>query len=120
VLVVQLWDRSSAVARLSGRHWHVIAPPSVAWLHARRPTEFMLQRAGALPIAYERVPTWASLAFAGSLLDAPRRAAPIAAVGRALRRLPATWRVRYPLHDLVEVVARRSDVLSLTEEEQRG
>jgi SAM-dependent methyltransferase len=119
VLVVQLWDRASAVARLSGRHWHVIAPPSVAWLHARRPVELMLDRSGAARLAYERVPTWVSLGFVASLLDAPRRAAPIASAGRVLRRLPAGWRVRYPLHDLVEVFARRNDVLSLTDEERR-
>jgi SAM-dependent methyltransferase len=119
-LVVEMWDRSSLVARVGGRHWHVVVPPSVAWLHSRGPVELMLARADATVVSYERVPKWVSLGLVASLLDAPLRARPIAQVGRALGRLPAAWRVRYPLHDLVEVVARRSDVLSLTEEEHRG
>ena len=46
LLIVETWDRSSLVARLLGRFWHQITPPSVLWLLDCGNLELALDRAG--------------------------------------------------------------------------
>ncbi|MCU1427593.1 MAG: Methyltransferase type 11 [Actinomycetia bacterium] len=113
VLLIETWNRESLVARALGRHWQIVAPPSVVWLDARRPLELMLTRAGASVVSFDVATKWVSFGFVASLLDAPQRAESLVRIGRLLRRVPPTLGVPYALGDLVTVVARRSDGLSL-------
>ena len=48
LLVIETWDRASLVARLFGRHWQQITPPSVAWLFDRKSLASALSMASSL------------------------------------------------------------------------
>jgi hypothetical protein len=109
VLVVEDWNRRSLLARASGRRWHVIAPPSVAWLHTRAALELFVARAGAQTVAFEPAAKWVSVGLVGSLLDSPSQRSLVARAGRLVRSLPAGAGVPYKLGDLITMVARRPD-----------
>jgi SAM-dependent methyltransferase len=115
VLVIETWNRRSRLARMLGSHWQIVAPPSVVWLDARQPLEVMLDELGASITAFEPAHKWVSLGFAASLLDAPRRAPALVRLGRALRRVPPQWGIPWAFGDLVTVVARARDEVSLAE-----
>ncbi len=50
VWVIETWDRESVVARLLGRRWHEINPPSVLHWFSRRSLDALLA-----PLGFERV-----------------------------------------------------------------
>ena len=105
LLVVETWDRGSAAARLFGRHWQQIAPPSVLWLFDRRSLEYMIKSAGLSLLAIERSSKQISLGWAAGLMA--DKAPPGLRGGlRKLASSPAgRWRVDYRLGDLVTLVA---------------
>jgi SAM-dependent methyltransferase len=45
-VVIETWDRGSLVARVMGRHWQQLSPPSVVWVFHRRAGAAMARRAG--------------------------------------------------------------------------
>ena len=46
LVVIETWDRGSAVARLMGAHWQVVTPPSVIHLFERESLRRLLDRGG--------------------------------------------------------------------------
>lgn len=105
LLIVETWDRGSLVARLLGRYWHQITPPSVLWLLNCRNLEHVLERAGFRPQRIVRGRKRVSVGWViGILADkAPGILGPaLKALGRSgLRRLGFS----YGLGDLVFVLA---------------
>lgn len=102
-LIIETWNRDSAVARLAGRRWQQATPPSVLWLFSRRDLEVLLDRAGFDVRTYRRTSKWVSLGLVGSQMRARDRSGPLVRAALALQRVP----IPYALGDLVTVVARR-------------
>jgi len=103
-LIVETWDRGSLIARLCGRYWQQITPPSVLWLLDRRSLARMLERTGFRPQAMVRTSKRVSVGWALGVLaeKAPPLAPALRALGRSgLGRLG----VSYGLGDLVSIVA---------------
>ena len=105
LLIVETWDRGSFVARLFGRYWQQITPPSVLWLLDRKNIAHALERAGFRPPEIVRTSKRVSLGWVlGILADkAPGVFGPaLRALGRSgLHRLG----ISYGLGDLVFVAA---------------
>jgi SAM-dependent methyltransferase len=105
LLIIETWDRGSLVARLLGRHWQQITPPSVLWLFDRKSLALALERAGYRVRAVLRTSKRVSVGWVlGVLADRSPRTA-----GMLMRAL-ARSRVRslgitYGLGDLVTAVA---------------
>lgn len=103
--VIETWDRSSAVARLFGKHWHQVTPPSVVHLFDRRSLAALLTGAG-FSVETMRVSTkYVSLGAAAHLVveKYPRSRRVLAPMtGGPGERI----RVRYGFGDLITVVAR--------------
>lgn len=104
LLVVETWDRGSAVARLFGRRWQQIAPPSVLWLFDRPSLNHLLERSGFRMLAIERTSKKISVGWAAGLMadKAP------AWLGGGLRKIASSplgrISINYRLGDLVTVV----------------
>ena len=105
LLIIETWDRSSFVARLLGRYWHQITPPSVLWLLGRKNLELALERTGFRPQRIVRGRKSVSVGWVlGILADkVPRVFEPAlrALAGSGLQRLE----ISYGLGDLVFVIA---------------
>ncbi len=112
LLVIETWDRTSTTARLFGKHWQQITPPSVVHLFSRAGIELLLEKHGFEPLRIHRTLKWTSLRFIQGLL-AWKRQAPetdgqqpghkslLARLGLDAIPLP------YFFDDLVTVVARK-------------
>lgn len=105
LLVVETWDRASLAARMFGKRWQQITPPSVAWLFDRQSLGYAMAQA-----CFELktiVPTSkaVSLGWVCGLLaeKAPRLLAP--ALSWAACSSFGKLAVNYRLGDLVTVVA---------------
>lgn len=105
LLMVETWDLSSLVARLLGRYWHQVTPPSVLWLLDCTNLEFALARAG---FRTRRIVRGSKRVSVGWVLGILADKAPgilglaLKALGRSgLRRLGFS----YGLGDLVFVLA---------------
>lgn len=105
LLLIETWDRGSNLARLFGRHWQQITPPSVLWLLDRRSLAHAVERAGFRPGAILNTSKRVSVIWALGILaeKEPRFFGPaLRALGRsALRRLAIT----YNLGDLISIAA---------------
>lgn len=107
-LLLELWDCESRTARLLGRRWTQLTPPSVKFWFSLRSVQAALARHGLTPVEVARP---------GKAVDVQRVIAQAASrwsprLGRLVRVLSertgiARATVRYPLDDLVRVVARR-------------
>jgi SAM-dependent methyltransferase len=107
LLMVETANRASTVARILGRHWHLLAPPASISLFTPETLDRLLRRCG-----FERValfPTRKAVTaglVANSLERTYGRAlAPLGFIGRSPRLRDRT--VRYPFADLMTVVAER-------------
>lgn len=105
LLLVETWDRGSKVARLFGRHWQQIMPPSVLWLLDRKSLAFAIERAGFRVRTILRTSKAVSVGWALRIL-ADKEPGIFAPALRALehssiRKIGFT----YGLGDLVTVVA---------------
>jgi hypothetical protein len=99
-LVIETWDRGSAIARLMRSGWHVVAPPSVVWLWDRSSAESLLRSAGLTATSIRRSPKRVSLRFVISLLDGTGRGS------RMLERTPLRrLSFLYRLGDLITITA---------------
>jgi SAM-dependent methyltransferase len=116
MLLIETWDRGSLVARLFGRHWQQISPPSVVWLLDRRSLMSALDHTGFRVSAILRTSKQVSVGSALGLLaeKAPRIFGPAL---RSLGRSASSRRgVTYRLGDLITVVAVASGPRSATDE----
>lgn len=105
LLLIETWDRGSTVARLVGRHWQQITPPSVLWLFDRKSLVYMLEAAGFRVLSFERMSKKVSVGW--SLWQLSDKLP--AFLARAARRLAQSslgkLTFSYGLGDLVSVVA---------------
>jgi SAM-dependent methyltransferase len=105
ILLIETWDRGSLVARLFGRRWQQITPPSVLWLFDRQSLRHALDRAGFRVSAIHRTSKEVSVGWALGLLaeKAPRVFGPMfRLLGRSAL---GKFGVTYMLGDLVTVGA---------------
>jgi SAM-dependent methyltransferase len=105
ILVIETWDRGSAVARLFGRHWQQITPPSVLWIFDRKSLVSALERAGFRVSSIRRTSKKVSVGWVLGLLE-EKLPQPLAAIARRLALLGLSkLSVTYRLGDLITVVA---------------
>ncbi len=108
LLVIETWNAESRIARLFGRRWQQISPPSVLHLFGRRSLHRLLVRAGFETTSYRSATKRVSLSFATGLAASKLG---LAGLGRRLGRSPlAKIAVPYRLGDLVAVTARPAGV----------
>lgn len=105
LLVIETWDRSSLAARLFGRHWQQITPPSVAWLFDRKSITAALTRAGFETRAIRATAKVVSIGWACGLLadKLPGFLAPM--LSRIASSRLGRVEMNYRLGDLVTVIA---------------
>jgi len=105
MLLIETWDRGSLIARLFGRRWQQITPPSVLWLLDRRSLTHTLESTGFRVDALLRTSKSVSVGWGLGVLaeKMPRMFAPFFRMleHSAISKLG----VRYRLGDLVTVVA---------------
>jgi SAM-dependent methyltransferase len=106
LLIVETWDLSSRTARLSGRRWQQIYPPTVIHLFTRAG---LLDLVGQTGFAEGKVGRTTKLVSAGTVLG--QIGSRLARMGDPLLRLArspwiASRALRYPGDDLITLVAR--------------
>lgn len=108
-LVIETWDRSSPVARLFGKHWQQVTPPSVVHLFTRKSLHALLERCGFKVTGWHRTRKSVSVGFIGNLLAQkhPRLLGPVAPI------LQSAWlnkrALLYGLGDLVTLSATKCE-----------
>jgi SAM-dependent methyltransferase len=107
VIVIETWDRESFVARVAGRHWQQVTPPSVLHLFSRRSALRLAGDCGYAGAAVRCNGKRVSAGFVGQLLRQkyPRLLAPVgwATSLPGVRDISAV----YALGDLVTLTARK-------------
>jgi SAM-dependent methyltransferase len=104
LLVIETWDRGSAIARVLGSRWQEVAPPSVGWLWNRDTLRLLLATAGFSLTDTRRTSKRVSFRFVASLLD--DRGCVSASAARLIRHSPLRSRsFAYRFGDLITVVA---------------
>jgi SAM-dependent methyltransferase len=111
LLIVETWDLSSRTARLSGRRWQQIYPPTVIHLFTRAG---LLDLAGRTGFREVRIGRTTKLVSAGTVLG--QIGSRLARMGGPLLRLArspwiASRALRYPGDDLVTLVAWKTPAL---------
>jgi SAM-dependent methyltransferase len=107
VVVIETWDRTSSTARLFGRAWQQINPPTVLHLFSQAGLRRLLQRTGFASTTIERTTKLVSVGLAAGVVV--HRLGPLEGPATRLLQRPsvAGRAVRYPLDDLVTATARR-------------
>lgn len=110
LLLIETWDRGSTMARLCGRYWQQITPPSVLWLFDRKSLAHLFDRTGFRLISMRRSAKRVGLGWAlGQVADKSP-----SAIRHVLRSLAASvlgrLSFRYGLGDLITVVATADDL----------
>lgn len=112
LLVIETWDAGSTLARLQGKSWQQMNPPTVVHLFTRPSLEVMLLQAGFEQVAVE---VTGKLVSVGMVLHVLAGKFPglLGWLDR-LARWPvvARLRIRYRLGDLVTVIARKPVALA--------
>lgn len=107
VVLIETWDRASAIAHLMGRYWQQATPPSVLYLFDRGILAGALGRAGLHVERTYAVSKRVGIGFVLHLLadKHPRLFRPLLGAAKRLRLNERA--IRYRLGDLVLLVARR-------------
>jgi SAM-dependent methyltransferase len=105
---VETWNRTSLTARLCGKFWQQLSPPSVVHLFDPESFTVLLKEAGFLPARLKPMLKYTSLAWAAGLVASKLGSARLARFAdRAfLRRIP----LPYALDDLVYLATRPAEV----------
>lgn len=107
LLVLETWDAGSLIARLMGKAWQQMNPPTVLHLMGRRSLAALLERAGFDVVRIERTGKLVSVGLVLHILagKAPRLLGWV----ETLAHWPWLGRrtIRYQLGDLITVVARK-------------
>jgi spore maturation protein CgeB len=107
MVMIESSNRAGTIARALGRHWHLIAPPSVIALFDPETLDGLLRRRGFEPVA--RFPTRkaVSVGLVANVLE--QRYGRVFSPLRSLGAKPAVRgrAIRYPFADLMTVVAER-------------
>lgn len=105
LLIIETWDRRSVIARLFGRRWQQITPPSVLWLLDRKCLGYLLERTGFGTRAILRTSKQVSVSWVLGLL-AEKSPWIFGSTLRRFGRSPlGNLGVTYRLGDLITVVA---------------
>ncbi|MEM7356000.1 MAG: class I SAM-dependent methyltransferase, partial [Acidobacteriota bacterium] len=108
LVVIETWDRSSWLARRSGRSWQQVTPPSVLYLFSRKSLHRLLTDVGLEPVSMAATSKRVSVGLVAGILEY-KRPALFGPLRRLLVKLAADrLSLRYRLGDLVTVVARKS------------
>jgi SAM-dependent methyltransferase len=107
LLVVETANRASPVARLLGRHWHLLAPPASISLFTPETLDGLLGRCGFERVALFPTRKAVTVGLVANSLERTygRVLAPLGSMGRS--RALRERIVRYPFADLMTVVAER-------------
>lgn len=105
LLLVETWDRGSLAARLFGKRWQQITPPSVAWLFDRKSLEYVLRRAGFETREILATTKAVSVRWACGLLAEKLPATPSSVLSRIARSRFGQLELNYRFGDLVTAVA---------------
>jgi SAM-dependent methyltransferase len=107
LLFIETWRRDTVPARLAGRRWHVISPPTVVWLETSASIRALLDRVGLDVVGWTRGRKTVSVGLVTSLLDDRRLPRPVAGATHWLSH--SRWArasIFYPFADLIWVTAR--------------
>ena len=107
IVVVETWNRRSVVARLCGKRWQQMTPPSVVHLFSNDSLKLLVESKGFANIEIRSTSKRVSAEFIGNLLRAkyPRLLAPL---GWATSKTPiGRFSFPYSLGDLVTLTARK-------------
>ena len=110
LLLIESWDRASLVARLFGRHWQQISPPSVVWLFDRASIDTLLIRAGFDRRAILATAKAVSVGWACGLLAEKLSPSFSPALSKIAGSRWGWLQLKYRLGDLVTVVAAVPEV----------
>lgn len=105
LLVVETWDRASMAARLFGKRWQQITPPSVAWLFDRQSLGYAMARAGFALRAIVPTSKAVSVGWACGLLIEKTPAQLSSLLSRLADGRLGKLSVNYRLGDLVTALA---------------
>jgi SAM-dependent methyltransferase len=107
LVVVESANSASPVARLLGRHWHLLAPPASISLFTPQTLDGLLRRCGFERVALFATRKAVTVGLVANSLERTygRALAPLGHLGRSGRLRHRT--VRYPFADLMTVVAVR-------------
>jgi SAM-dependent methyltransferase len=107
MVMVESSNRGGTLARAMGRHWHLIAPPSVISLFDPETLEGLLRRRGFEPVARYPTRKAVSVGLVANVLE--QRYGKVFSPLRSLGAKPAVRgrAIRYPFADLMTVVAER-------------
>lgn len=106
LLFIETWRRDAFLARLAGRRWHVISPPTVVWLETSASIRRLLDQVGLDVVGWTRGRKTVSVGLVASILDDRPLPGPFAGAARRLTR--SRWArssLFYPFADLVWVTA---------------
>ena len=106
LLFIETWRRDALIARMAGRHWHVISPPTVVWLETSASIRWLLERSGLDVVGWTRGRKSVSLGLTASLIAGRNLPEPFARAPQRLAR--SRWArasLLYPFADLVWVTA---------------
>ena len=105
-VVIETWDLDSRVARVFGRRWQQITPPSVIYLFSRRTLSALLARNGFAVRETRRTSKVVSVGLVLSILASKYTV--LRPVERLVNRLGVSaWSIRYRLGDLITITAVR-------------
>jgi SAM-dependent methyltransferase len=107
VVVIETWDRGSAVARLFGRQWQQVMPPSVLYLFDRPSLTGLLSQAGLALARWRASGKWVSLGHVTTVLAGKLGGLAEHLDARMRRSRLAGHGLPYGLGDLVTVVATK-------------
>jgi len=105
LLLIETWDRGSLVARLFGRYWQQITPPSVLWLLDRKSLAYSLEKAGFRVTAILRTSKRVSVGWVLGLLAEKLPRILVPAIRFLERSALGKLGFSYRLGDLVTIVA---------------
>ncbi len=96
-VLIETWNRDSVIARLSGKRWHELSPPSVLHWFSKNSLRKVMEYHGFEQIAGATTTKWISLQHAVSLLG---HSQDNATLERISRKLPARLSIPYLGDDL--------------------
>lgn len=106
MVVIETWDLDSRVARLFGRHWQQVTPPSVVYLFSRRTLAALLAHNGFNVLHVRATSKVVSVGLVLAILAG--KYSVLRPVERLARRIGLASRsIHYRLGDLMTVVAQR-------------
>lgn len=107
LLVLETWDASSAIARLSGKFWHQLSPPSVVHIWTKDSVRRMVEDIGFVEVTVARAAKQVNVAATMGLLAGKYDGVPGRAFSRVARSRLAHRPLRYGLGDLIKLAAVR-------------